>query len=191
MIKERDFIQNKKNTLKKLEMAKKENLVDKDMIPLLDIINSYEEYYTSSSCFGRIVLLEIPKIGDKINAKFLGKWHRKIKKKELLDSIEKSYAGQLWFLVQPPIIHIFSKDIDSGDKLVKKAISCGFKNSGFRSVKRNIVIEVTSTERIDVPLGKDGKFFFNKDYLDILVSLANKEFERFSKKFERLKMSFN
>ena len=191
MIRERDFIQNKKITLKKLELAKKENLVDKDMIPLLDIINSYEEYYTSSSCYGRIVLLELPEIGDKRNAKFLGKWHRKIKKNEILNSIKKSSKGQLWFLVQSPILHIFSKDIISADKLVKIAISCGFKNSGFRSIKKNIVVELTSTERIDAPLGLDGNLYFKDNYLDFLLYLANKEFDRFSKKFEKFKKELN
>jgi tRNA wybutosine-synthesizing protein 3 len=187
MIKERDFIQNKEIALKKLESQKKKVLVDKEIIEILDIINSNDNYYTSSSCYGRLVLLELPKIGDKVNAKFLGKWHRKIEKKEFLDAFKKSSNGQIWFLAQSPIIHIFSKDLDSGDAFVKKAVSCGFKNSGFRSIKKNIVIEITSTERIDVPIGFDGFFYFNDDYIDFLLSLSNEMIERFSEKLDRLK----
>jgi len=76
---ESDFLENKKNALQKLDKAKIENKVDIGILPILDIINSLNEYYTTSSCFGRIVLLELPVIGDKKNAKFIGKWHRTIK----------------------------------------------------------------------------------------------------------------
>jgi len=186
-MKERDFIENKKQMISKLKYAKKENKVDIDIILIIDLINSYDEYYTSSSCYGRIVLLELPEVGDKKNAKFLGKWHRKIEKNEFLDAIKKSSKGQVWFLVQSPIIHIFSKDLDSGDKLVKKAISCGFKNSGFRSIKKNIVVEITSTERIDAPVGIDGCLYFKDDYIDSLLDLSNNMVERFYEKLDRLK----
>jgi len=186
-MKERDFIENKKQTISKLKNAKNESKVDIDIIPIIDLINSYDEYYTSSSCYGRIVLLELPEFGDKKNANFLGKWHRKIEKNELLKVIKNSSKGQIWFLVQSPIIHVFSKDLGSGDKLVKKAISCGFKNSGFRSVKKNIVVEITSTERIDAPIGFDGHLYFNDDYIDLLIFISNNMIERFSEKLNRLR----
>lgn len=186
-MKEREFNQNKKIALDKLKKAKLENKVDKDIIPIIDLLNSYEEYYTSSSCFGRIVLLELPSIGDKKNAKFLGKWHRTIKEKELLDAFKNASKGQIWFLAQAPIIHLFSKDLDSGDKLVKKAVSCGFKNSGFRSIKKNIVIEITSTERIDCPLGIDNRFYEEDDFITLLVNSANKVIKRSTKKLQKFK----
>ena len=49
----------------------------------MNIINKSDDYYTSSSCSGRIVLIELPEIGDKKEAKFLGKWHREILRNEL------------------------------------------------------------------------------------------------------------
>lgn len=185
-MKERDFIFNKKKAIKKLNDAKKENKVDSKIIPIIDLINSFDEYYTSSSCSGRIVLLELPKIGDKKNAKFLGKWHRKITKKELLDAFKKTNMGQIWFLAQAPILHLFSKSLSSGDLLVKTAVSCGFKNSGFRSIKKNIVIEITSTERIDCPIGKNGRIFGQDEYISFLVDVANEVMDRSSKKLKKL-----
>ena len=185
MVKDRDFIGNKKQTLQKLNDARAQGLVDEDIIPILDIINSKDEYYTSSSCYGRIVLLEIPKIGDKKNAKWLGKWHRKIILDEILDSVKNSNKGQIWILAQSPILHIFSKDIESADKLVKSAVSCGFKNSGFKSVKGNIVVEITSTERLDSPVGKDGKMFCNTEHLTLLVKIANEIIDKSSVKLDK------
>ncbi len=186
MIKERDFIENKKNTIDKLSKAIKEDKVDKGIIPLLEKINSCDEYYTSSSCYGRTVLLELPKIGDKKNAEFLGKWHRTINKKDVKDALSKSKKGQLWFLSQAPILHVFSNDLESGDRLVKKAVSCGFKNSGFRSISKNIVIEISSTERLDCPIGIDSKFYFDDDYIDIVVKIANEIIHKSTLKLEKL-----
>jgi len=186
-MKERDFIQNKKLTMQKLEKAKKEGKVDKDIIPILDIMNSYDEFYTSSSCYGRIVLLELPKLGDKKNAKWLGKWHRTIKSKELLDAFDKANKGMLWLLSQSPIIHVFAKDLSAADKLVKIAVSCGFKHSGFKTVDKNIIVELSSTERLDSPIGSDKTLFYNKENIDFLVDVANDVFEKSNKKLMKLK----
>jgi len=186
-MKERDFIQNKKLTMQKLEDAQKENKVDKEIIPILDIINSYEEYYTSSSCYGRIVLLELPKLGDKKNAKWLGKWHRTITSKEFLDAFSKAEKGMLWLLAQSPIIHIFARDIKSADKLVKTAVSCGFKHSGFKTADKHIIVELSSTERLDSPIGYDKTLFYNKENIDFLVGIANDVFEKSNKKLMKLK----
>jgi tRNA wybutosine-synthesizing protein 3 len=187
MITDKDFLKNKKQTLLKLEQAKKEGLVDKDIIPILDLINSSDDYYTSSSCYGRIVLLEIPEIGDKKNAKWLGKWHRKIDVNEFINASKKASKGMLWLLAQSPIIHVFSKNLESADKLVKTAISCGFKNSGFKSVEKNIVVEVISTERLDSPVGLDGKLFCDDKHLSLLVDIANDIFNKSTDKTLKLK----
>ncbi len=186
---ERDFIQNKKHTMNKLESAKKERRVDEGIIPILDIINSYNEYYTSSSCYGRIVLLEIPELGNKIDAKWLGKWHRKIKYDDFLKACRKAEKGMLWLLAQSPIIHVFAKDLKSADKLVKKAVNCGFKHSGFKTVGKNIVLEIASTERLDSPLGKDANIFCNKEHIDFLISIANEVFEKSNSKLIKLENS--
>ena len=188
MIKEKDFTKNKKQTLEKLEVAKKEKLVDEGIIPIIDIINLNENYYTSSSCYGRIVLLEIPDLGDKKNAEFLGKWHRKIKPKDVFLALEKSSGiGQLWFLAQSPIIHVYAKNIESADKLVKIAVTCGFKHSSFKTNKKNIIVEIASTERIDAPVGLNGKLYCDKKYIFLLVDIANKVFKKSLLKLEKLK----
>lgn len=186
MITERDFIENKKQILQNLKKAKKEDKVDTDIIPILDLLNSIDDFYTSSSCYGRIVLLEIPKIGDKKNAKWLGKWHNKIRSDDISSAFKKAKNGQLWILAQAPIIHIYAKTQKAADKLLKTAISCGFKNSGFKSIDKNIVVEVTSTERLDAPVGKDGQLFCNNEYMDLIVDIANEIINRSVMKLARL-----
>lgn len=189
MIKQRDFKNNKKQTLEKLNVAKKKGLVDKKIIPILDLINDLDNYYTSSSCYGRIVFLQLPEIGDKKNARFLGKWHHKIKPDDILNLSNTSDKGLLWLLAQSPIIHVFAKDFDSADKLVKTSVSCGFKHSGFKTADKNIIVEISSTERLDSPIGCDGKLFCDKNYLDLLVKISNDVIDKSVKKLEKLKES--
>ena len=186
-MKERDFLENKKIALKKLEKAKKEKLADGGIIPILDLINQTEDYFTSSSCYGRTVLLELPIIGDKKEAKFLGKWHRTVNASEILDSVKYAKKGQIWILSQSPIIHIAAKTQFAADKMLKTAIACSFKHSGLKSLDKKIVVEVCSTERLDAPVGKDGILFCNKDHLDLLVNISNEIMKKSTlklKKFE-------
>jgi len=185
MPKEKEFLDAKEKALNSLEKAKIENRVDEGIIELLDIINKSENYYTSSSCAGRVVLIELPHLGDKKGAEFLGKWHSKIEPVEIGEAAGKAKSGMIWLLAQSPILHIGANTHETSDILLKTAISCGFKNSGAKSTGRKIIVEICSTERLDSPIGKDGKLFCNDEYLDLLVNIANEIMDRSNLKLHR------
>jgi tRNA wybutosine-synthesizing protein 3 len=187
----KEFLDSKEKAQKMLMKAVKDEKVDEEILPILKLINNFEEYYTSSSCAGRIVLLEIPNIGDKKNAKFLSKWHRRVKSNEINVAAKKAKKGQLWLLAQSPIIHVVANTNEMADKMVKTAISCGFKNSGVKSIGKKIVVEVCSTERLDAPIGIDGSLFCNKEYLQLLVKIANEVIERSDNKLSRFKIKLS
>lgn len=183
---ERDFLDGKKSSLLKLQTAKKENKVDPGIQSILDLINKTEDFYTSSSCFGRTVLLEIPSIGNKKEAKFLGKWHRSIDVDEVISSVKNAKSGQLWLLSQSPIIHITAKTNNAADKMLKTAIACGFKNSGLKSIGKKIIVEILSTERLDSPVGKDGELLCNQAHLELLVNISNEIIKKSNLKLQKL-----
>jgi len=187
----KEFLEAKRNALISLEKACNENQVDEGILPIIKIINEFEDYYTSSSCAGRIVLLEIPDIGDKKNAKFLGKWHKSIRPDEINISAKKARKGQLWLLAQSPIIHVTSINNEAADRMIKTAISCGFKNSGVKSIGKKIVVEVCSTERLDAPIGRNGLLFCNEKYLQLLVKIANDVIEKSNNKLLRFKIKLS
>jgi len=167
---EKDFLDGEKIALEKLSKAKDEKRADKKILPILDIINRSDDYY------GRIVLLEIPGIGDKKNAKFLGKWHRTIQPEEILSSMKNAKTGQLWLLAQSPIIHITAKNNAAADKMVKTAVASGFKHSSLKSIVGKIVVEICSTERL-----------CDDEYLQLLVDIANDVINKSTKKLYRFK----
>lgn len=183
-----NFLNSKEKALNKLNNAENENKIDEDIKNILKIINSDDNYFTSSSCSGRIVIIELPSLGNKKEAKFLGKWHRKVKFSEIEFAIKLATNGMIWILAQSPILHVIAKSNVSADKLIKIAISSGFKNSGVKSYYDNIVIEICSTERLDSPIGKNGKLFCNEEHLKLITDISNHIIVRSRKKigkFER------
>ena len=182
----KEFLDAKENALKSLNEACDQEKVDEGALPLLSIINKIDGLYTSSSCAGRIVLLEIPHIGDKKGARFLGVWHRTIQLEELSAASKKATKGLLWLLAQAPIIHIGVENLPLADRMVKTAVACGFKNSAIRSLGKTVIIELCSTERLDAPIGRDGGLFCSEKHLTLLVEISNEVIERSSEKLSRL-----
>lgn len=181
------FLEAKERALNLLDKAKSKNKVDNGIEQILFLINKSDKFYTSSSCAGRIVLIELPKIGDKRGANFLGRWHRPIKHNELELAAKKGKNGMLWLLAQSPILHIAAETNNAADKLLKIAISCGFKNSGLKSIIGRIIIEICSTERLDAPIGKNGLLFCDEEFLNLLVDISNEIINRSSYKLQRFK----
>jgi tRNA wybutosine-synthesizing protein 3 len=174
----KEFLEAKERAIISLEKACIENKVDTEILSILSLINNSEKCYTSSSCSGRIILLELPKIGDKKRAKFLGKWHRTVKSSEVKTAAKNAKNGFLLLIAQSPIIHIITESSEMADKIIKTAISSGFKNSGLKAITGKIVVEICSTERLDSPIGKDGILFCKEEHLKLLVDISNQIIEK-------------
>jgi len=180
------FTQFKKKALVSLDRALDTGEVDTKIIPILDAINSLSCFYTTSSCAGRIMVLEVPSVGRKKEAKILGKWHHNINGQEVQECITTATRGQMWLLAQSPIFHVGVESMKDTDVLLSIAIRSGFKNSGIKTKGKKIIVEITSTERVDAPLGKDGEMMCSNKYLKFLIENANYTIERGDKKIYRL-----
>ncbi|MBS3748290.1 MAG: hypothetical protein KGY65_07930 [Candidatus Thermoplasmatota archaeon] len=181
-----EFNNHKKNALVKLEDAMKSHKVDTLVIPLLEKINSTSDYFTTSSCAGRIVVLQLPEIGNKKKAVFLGRWHRTVNVEEVSEALDSYNEGQVWLLTQPPIFHIGCKNIVAANELMKIGISNGFKHSGIRSISSQITVELQSTERMDIPLGSKNTLVIEKEIIPFFVDMANTSITRAQDKLTRL-----
>jgi len=186
---EKEFLTAKERALNSLNKAFREEKTDNNIISLLNIINNIKEFYTTSSCEGRTVLLEIPRIGDKRRAKFLGKWHDTVNIDDIKEASKKAEKGLIWLLAQSPVVHIGCANINIADKLLKISIASGFKHSGLKSSKRKYIVEICSTERLDSPVGKDGFLFCNEDYLQLLVDISNEIYRVSKVKIHKLELN--
>jgi len=174
----------RETALGKLEAAKSENTVDPEVIPLIDKINSGRNY-TTSSCAGRIYLYEIAGFGEKFTLNPLGKWHGEVAEGEFLSAIKTHTHFQLWLKVQPPIIHVACPDLEAANQLLKKAYGSGFKYSSIKSTDP-FLVEITSSELMEVPLGEAGKLFVTDEYLQKLLHISNQKLKKSQSKINRL-----
>jgi tRNA wybutosine-synthesizing protein 3 len=184
----KQFLDGKENALRSLDQATKKGEVDEAIVTLLSVINNSKSYYTSSSCAGRILLIELPALGDKRNAVFLGRWHRIVTVDEIQNAVIKARKGMIWLLAQAPIFHIIADSLEVADSLVKTANSCGLKNSSIRYLTKKIIVELASTERLDSPVGCNGHLLCSEEYLEILVDIANEVMERSQEKIKRFEI---
>jgi len=168
---------------------------DEEIAPIINRINNFDDFFTTSSCSGRIVLICLPEIGAKREAKFIGKWHRPVTKEEVLAAIKLKWregitkGREIWLLSQSPILHVACRDLEKAKALLRIAIESGFKYSGIKAISskdRKVAVEIMSTERMDVPLGKDGLMFCSEAHLDFIISKANFMLERGKEKLKRL-----
>jgi tRNA wybutosine-synthesizing protein 3 len=179
------FTEQKKKALNDLLAAEKVGDLDMELKPILDDINSLADYYTTSSCFGRVVLME--DLGGKGKDKFAGKWHRKVKPDEVITKI-KPCEGVVWFRYESPIIHVMAKTPKKAAEFLHKSREAGFKRSGIQTLKdERILIEVLSTERIDAPVMALKKRLVPNEYVKFLVIQANKKFDAGERKINKLK----
>jgi len=185
----KQFLRGKEIAMGKLHSAMARKKVDEKAMPIIEKLNEMADFFTTSSCSGRIALLEIPLPGRKRKAKFLGKWHHDISMKDLEKALGKATNGELWFLVQSPIFHVFTISLKNAKALLHAAIQSGFKYSSIKSINGKVMVEILSTEKMDVPIGKDGKIFVSKEYLSLLTEIANLLMKKMDKKLKRLKFN--
>jgi tRNA wybutosine-synthesizing protein 3 len=182
------FPQYKQSAMQKLQEAKDKKEVDEDAIQLLDILNEKENYFTSSSCYGRIHLIYSANYSKK-DSKFVGKWHRKVSFEEVKEVLEKE-KEPLWFKMEPFILHISCRTTEDAEKILKIKQNLGVRRGGIFATKDGRVqIELEGTHKIDCPV-KVGDYVIDDDYLKILIKEANERFEKNQKVWESLEHEF-
>lgn len=180
------FTSYKQRNLEKLSDALENQRVDADVISILHLINDDERFVTTSSCAGRIVLIEVPDVGNKKQAVFHGCWHDVPLLSDVQHALESYKNGQLWFLAQPPIFHIAANNLTSANLIVQAGVEGGFKHSGIKTLQKHCIVELLSTERLDMPIGSDGTIHCNDEFLQFLLQTAKKVIRRAKIKLTRL-----
>jgi tRNA wybutosine-synthesizing protein 3 len=178
-----DFKNEKKQFLGKPDKSLAQG-IDKAILPLCRKINKNPDYYTTSSCAGRIILIK--EKGKKQENAFIKIWHDKILLEDLMNELKNAkYDGMIYLRHEPCIMHVSCKSLDDAEKLVQLARHSGWKKSGIISLGRNI-IEIVSTEILATPIMNKRKILVDKDYISILVKEANKKLKQTREKIKNL-----
>ncbi len=174
----------KDGALLSIEDAAHEKTVDEKIVFLLEKINALSDYYTTSSCYGRIVVAESSVDNKKREYQFLGKWHREVTFHDVDAAVNKYKRNILFFRLDPVILHVGCRSLDCASRLLKICQRTGLKRSGMYQVKPRIIVEIMGVDALSVPLGMDGRVMVGRKYLDFLISIANEKFRNNEKKID-------
>jgi len=180
----------KREALTSLFTAMREEKVDADIIDLLLLINSINGVYTTSSCSGRIGIIEEPALGAKPLARWLVKVHRPIEFEEARRALKNAEKGLIFLKSQPPIFHIVAEDLERAKKLHELGLASGFKYTTFKVISKRYLVEINATEYLTAPLGKDGKILVSDDYLRFALEIGNSMLRRSKGRLPRLMKNF-
>ena len=163
---------------------------DEKIIKLCNKINSLDDYYTTSSCSGRVVLMIDKEKKDR--KLFLKIYHKLISfsqlKKDLIEVASTKELSNLniKFKQEPCILHVACRNFDVALNILKKAQSSGWKKSGIISANKNYIVELNGTHKLEFPIISKGKILVSDDYLKLIIKKSNENLKKSWNKIEKL-----
>ncbi len=161
---------------------------DEKVLSLCNKINSQENYYTTSSCSGRVVIMiDEDKKGSGL---FLKIYHDKINLKELEEVIKelskKHSKKKIKFKQEPCALNVVCRSFEDAVDLIDSARNAGWKKVGLISFKKRFVIGLNSTERLEFPVIDKGNILVDSDFLKLIVKDSNKKLKMSWDKIKKL-----
>ncbi|OGJ12826.1 hypothetical protein A3K82_00730 [Candidatus Pacearchaeota archaeon RBG_19FT_COMBO_34_9] len=159
---------------------------DEKIAELCNKINSFENYYTTSSCSGRIILMiDAEKKGEDL---FVFVSHDKVSFDELKRELNlaPNKNKNIKFKLEPCILHVTCKSFEDAEEIYNKAKLAGWKKSGIVGVKNGFTAELNSTEKLEFPIIQDKRLLVDDDFLKIVLDEANKKLEKVWRKIRKL-----
>jgi len=158
---------------------------------ILEWLNSHPGLRTTSSCIGRITLIEGYWPWErKGNSRIVFKTHYPITPAVLALGISQPFEP-LWLKVTGPIVHFRAKTPECAAGLLDAARSEGFKHSGIISIDLEgsewcCVVEVTAPTQFSSPLKLDGVIMASGVQLAVLARRANRALAEGRRRLARL-----
>jgi tRNA wybutosine-synthesizing protein 3 len=168
----RVFEARKKAFIERLEREALQERVDGDILPLLRLLNTHPDIYTTSSCSGRIMVAEAvrPSYSKGRGFRPVAKWHHPVPAELVAEAVAE--VDNAWLMVRGAILHLAAADAKTAYRLVEIGRETGHKHSGIIAMNRGgIIVEILGEERLDIPLKRGGVLISN---VDAAVDAANK-----------------
>jgi len=160
--------------------------LDEDILPILIEFFARPKAYTSSSCSGRIVVIDADYPWEKDETMIIFKKHTPITADEIRKVMYTPHQSTLWLSLQGPIYHVYVKDLDEAREVLEIARRAGFKHSGILVLGNPILVELRTGIRIVTPLKDRKSTFINEKDLPRLVELYNRALKEAKQKNRRL-----
>ena len=195
---ENKFLQRKTETLNQLSASindkSPKGSVDQPIAKCIEIINRHPEYFTTSSCSGRVAVFCEGSRGGKARD---GYWlfvshdpisvstadlHSQLQQKIQQPTDSCTFDDRyIYFKFEPMILHVECASVDAAQRLYSCVYQLGFRNSGISIAKCKFVVAIRSSLKLDAPIAVNGKWIVEHDpqsLLEHLVRIANAKFDQ-------------
>lgn len=189
MERESVFDKQKKQTLKSLSDLSRKGSFDHSINEFLTKLNNHLDYFTLSSCSGRILVIKAQKEGPNKNKKKGCHWlicsHETVdadtvwkilnNEESVPSEVTDDMSGIRTLKFEPFILHVQCRNLEAAKKLHTLSLESGYRNSGLTLGKAGkIVLAVRSTHGLEAPLTDMlGNLIVDKRYIKFVVELAN------------------
>lgn len=200
----------KKNALSR-EDKSRAGKIDEPIVELVNKVNADPDYYTTSSCSGRITLID-RRSKKKSDAKWLYKTHEQADAEDCWKIVEEYVAqkkefvriivdegncgeGVLWLLLEGMILHVACRNQRKAEELLNLARP-KFKHSGVIALGDKWVVEIRSSERMEVPIsiadinGDCRPNLVNKEEFFKMIEIGNEKIEDNKKAIDKFLKEF-
>jgi len=156
--------------------------LDPGIEPMLERINSVPGLATTSTCIGRVTIVEgeWPWERGEEAARIVYKTHTRLTLERLMAALSLGYCN-LWLRVSPPLLHVRAASEECALHLLELARRTGHKHSGIISLagEAGIVVEIMSGAQFTLPLTARcaRTVTLSAPSLERLVSLVNETLE--------------
>ncbi len=152
-----DWRKARERALERLRAHLERGLVDRDIAGFLLELNELKQcLFTTSSCSGRVVVLEAADFFDKHGASMLASWHDPV---ECLEGVRRfcSYTpgpGRIaWASLQPPILHVAAANEGVARRLARCGDEAGFARSCYKPYRAGgYVVELAGADKLHLVL---------------------------------------
>lgn len=187
------FSKNKEDCINKMQQFDKSTKggVDDEIKEIVDYINSLDNYYTTSSCSGKLMLIEMDENKRKKTSSWLYVSHQKTSFEEFKENLRLAKEDmRVWFVLEPMILHVCCKTIEDAQDIINAAKHCGLKRSGIFTTKNKYLVEIMGCEHLETPISTENKILVDDDYIKTLVECANEKMQRKEKINEKFLKNF-
>lgn len=184
------FDKRKKDVLSKLDKSHIGGW-DEKIANLCNKINLTDNYYTTSSCSGRaILILEQDKKAENL---FISVHHDKISLKQLKEDLGFALkkGKDVKFKLEPCILHVSCRNLEDAEKICAKGKLAGWKKTGIIGMRNGFSVELNATDRLEFPITQENKILVDDNFLKITVDESNKKLEKSWEKIKRLEKMFD
>ncbi len=155
----------------------------------LEVFNKPTLLATTSSCTGRITIVEGLWHWEREEARILYKTHDPVNVDVVFKHLSRKFLKNVWLKVTGPILHFRTPSLRCASKLLQYARTSGFKHSGLISLNPTggHTVEVMSGVQLMIPLMREGVVVVSEKSLESIVVMANEALEEGRRRLEKLR----